>query len=28
LVSHSDLNGHGDGMQVMPYGDTLYVAQF
>lgn len=28
LVGHSDLNGHGDGMQVMPLGDTLYVAHF
>jgi hypothetical protein len=26
LVGHSDLDGHGDGMQVMPFGDTLYVA--
>lgn len=25
LVGHSDLNGHGDGMQVMRYGDALYV---
>jgi hypothetical protein len=28
LVGHSDLDGHGDGMQVMPHGDTLYVAHF
>jgi len=28
LVGHSDLNGHGDGMQVMPLGDVLYVAHF
>jgi len=28
LVGHSDLNGHGDGMQVMPLEDTLYVAHF
>lgn len=28
LVGHSDLDGHGDGMQVMPYGDVLYVAHF
>jgi len=28
LVGQSDLNGHGDGMQVMPLGDTLYVAHF
>jgi hypothetical protein len=28
LVGHSDLNGYGDGMQVMPHGDTLYVAHF
>ena len=27
-IGHSDLNGHGDGMQVMPLGDTLYVAHF
>ena len=25
---HSDLDGHGDGMQVMPLGDVLYVAHF
>jgi hypothetical protein len=28
LVGHSDLDGHGDGMQVMPLGDALYVAHF
>ncbi|MEX0863958.1 MAG: hypothetical protein WD269_03685 [Acidimicrobiia bacterium] len=28
LVGHSDLDGHGDGMQVMPLGDVLYVAHF
>ncbi len=28
LVGHSDLNGYGDGMQVMPLGDTLYVGHF
>ena len=28
LVGHSDLNGNGDGMQVMPLGDVLYVAHF
>ncbi|HEX5723035.1 MAG TPA: hypothetical protein VFZ06_09860 [Acidimicrobiia bacterium] len=28
LIGHSDLNGHGDGMQVMPLGDVLYVAHF
>jgi hypothetical protein len=28
LVSCSDLGGHGDGMQVMPHGDALYVAHF
>ncbi len=28
LVGHSDLDGHGDGMQVMPHGDALYVAHF
>lgn len=28
LVGHSDLDGHGDGMQVMPYGETLYVGHF
>ncbi|MFP3915683.1 MAG: LVIVD repeat-containing protein [Actinomycetota bacterium] len=27
-IGHSDLNGFGDGMQVMPLGDTLYVAHF
>ena len=25
LVAHSDLDGHGDGMQVMRHGDALYV---
>ena len=28
LVGQSDLNGFGDGMQVMPHGDTLYVGHF
>lgn len=28
LVSHSDLGGHGDGMQVMREGDALYVGHF
>ena len=28
LVASSDLGGHGDGMQVMPFGDALYVAHF
>lgn len=28
LVGHSDLDGFGDGMQVMPHGDVLYVAHF
>ena len=28
LVGHSDLIGHGDGMQVMPHGDALYVGHF
>lgn len=28
LIGHSDLGGHGDGMQVMPHGDTLYVGHF
>ncbi|MGH8926908.1 MAG: LVIVD repeat-containing protein, partial [Acidimicrobiia bacterium] len=28
LVGHSDLNGSGDGMQVMPWGDVLYVGHF
>jgi hypothetical protein len=28
LVGHSDLNGFGDGMQVMPYEDALYVGHF
>ncbi len=28
LLGHSDLNGHGDGMQVMPRGDALYVGHF
>lgn len=28
LIGHSDLNGFGDGMQVMPHGDALYVAHF
>lgn len=28
LMASSDLGGHGDGMQVMPFGDALYVAHF
>lgn len=28
LVGHSDLKGFGDGMQVMPYQDALYVGHF
>lgn len=28
LIGHSDLNGFGDGMQVMPLEDALYVAHF
>lgn len=28
LVGHSDLGGNGDGMQVMPLGDVLYVGHF
>ncbi|HJR91706.1 MAG TPA: hypothetical protein VJ938_04655 [Acidimicrobiia bacterium] len=28
LIGHSDLNGFGDGMQVMPQDETLYVAHF
>jgi hypothetical protein len=28
VIGHSDLNGFGDGMQVMPHGDVLYVAHF
>jgi hypothetical protein len=28
LVGHSDLAGHGDGMQVMRQGDALYVGHF
>jgi hypothetical protein len=28
LVGHSDLDGFGDGMQVMPHDDVLYVAHF
>jgi len=28
LVGHSDLNGFGDGMQVIREGDALYVAHF
>ena len=28
LVGQSDLNGHGDGIQVMPHGETLYVGHF
>jgi hypothetical protein len=25
LIGHSDLGGHGDGMQIMRHGDALYV---
>jgi hypothetical protein len=28
LIGHSDLNGFGDGMQVMREGDALYVGHF
>jgi hypothetical protein len=28
LIGHSDLDGHGDGMQVMPLGEALYVGHF
>lgn len=28
LIGHSDLGGHGDGMQMMPMGDALFVAHF
>jgi hypothetical protein len=28
LIGHSDLGGYGDGMQVMPNGDALYVGHF
>lgn len=28
LIGHSDLGGHGDGMQVARNGDALYVAHF
>ncbi len=28
MVGHSDLNGYGDGMQVMRFGDALYVGHF
>src|SRR3954471_165866 len=28
FVAHSDLNGHGDGMQVLRHGDALYVGHF
>jgi|FLYL01.1.fsa_nt_gi hypothetical protein len=28
LIGHSDLNGFGDGMQVMSLGEVLYVAHF
>lgn len=28
VIGHSNLNGYGDGMQVMPWGDVLYVAHF
>lgn len=28
LIGHSDLNGHGDGMQVMAEGSALYVGHF
>lgn len=27
-IGHSDLGGFGDGMQVMPYGEVLYVGHF
>lgn len=27
-IGHSDLGGYGDGMQVMRWGDALYVAHF
>jgi hypothetical protein len=28
LIGHSDLGGYGDGMQVMPHRDALYVGHF
>lgn len=28
LIAHSDLDGHGDGMQLMRHGDVLYVGHF
>jgi hypothetical protein len=28
LIGESDLAGYGDGMQVMPFGDALYVGHF
>lgn len=28
LIGHSDLDGYGDGMQVMPNGEALYVGHF
>lgn len=28
VIGHSDLDGHGDGMQVMSLGDVLFVAHF
>jgi hypothetical protein len=28
LIGHSDLGGYGDGMQVMPHGQALYVGHF
>ena len=28
LIGHSDLGGYGDGMQVMPFGEVLYVGHF
>lgn len=27
-LASSDLDGHGDGMQVMPHGDALYIGHF
>jgi len=28
LIGNSDLGGHGDGMQVMPHGNVVYVGHF
>jgi len=28
VIGHSDLNGYGDGMQVMRHGDAVYVGHF